>query len=192
MDFKDFQWVNGAQHNVTEDGIEIFAPKGSEYFVHPGNGDVNTSAPFFYQWVEGDFVLRARVSLAFVSTFDAGVLLAVDHDNLWAKACFERTDFDTHSVVTVMTNGLSDDANGYNVEGQEVWLQLARKDDIFATHYSLDGERYIMARLCNLPMQKRIKVGLEAQSPIGEGALIHFKDVSLELRGLEDIRGGNC
>lgn len=38
----------------------------------------------------------------------------------WAKACFELTDFNTQAVVSVVTNGQSDDANGCNIEENSV------------------------------------------------------------------------
>lgn len=190
MDFKDFQWTIETDYEETGDGIQIYAPAKTDYFVNPADGKVQVDAPFFYKEVEGDFVLRAKVSHDFVSTYDACVLLALDNDKLWAKACFEYTDIDTHSVVTVMTNERSDDANGIDVNGDEIWLQMSRKEDLFAIHYSHDGDNFKMARLCYLPMQKKIKVGLEAQSPTGNGGTRRFADVSLELRSLEDIRSG--
>jgi regulation of enolase protein 1 (concanavalin A-like superfamily) len=191
MNYEDFQWTIKTQYEVTEDGIQIYAPAETDYFVNPADGKVRADAPFFYKEVEGDFVLRAKVSHDFVSTYDACVLLALDNDKLWAKACFEYTDIGTNSVVTVMTNERSDDANGINVDGNEIWLQMSRKDNLFAIHYSYDGKEYMMARLCNLPMQKKIKVGLEAQSPTGNGGIRNFSNVSLELKGLADIRNGN-
>ncbi|MFD1174828.1 hypothetical protein ACFQ3W_00700 [Paenibacillus puldeungensis] len=42
--------------------------------------------------------------------------------NVWAKACFELTDFSTHTVVSVVTNHMSNDANGCNIEGKAVWF----------------------------------------------------------------------
>lgn len=191
MDLNNFQWTTKTQYDVLENGINIFAPAGSNFFVNPSDDYIVTNAPFFYTEVEGNFVMKARVNHDFISTYDANVLLAYDNDKLWAKACFEYTDLDTHSVVSVMTNEKSDDANGVDIDGNEVWLQIARKDNIFAIHYSLDGNKFYMSRICYLPMQKKIKVGLVAQSPLGQGAMMKFKDVSLELRTLENIRGGN-
>lgn len=191
MNYEDFQWTIKTQYEVMENEIQIYAPAGTDYFVNPLDGNVKANAPFFYKEVEGDFVLRAKVSHDFVSTYDACVLFALDNDKLWAKACFEYTDLGTHSVVTVMTNERSDDANGVNVDGNEIWLQMSRKDNLFAIHYSYDGKKYMMARLCHMPMQKKIKVGLEAQSPLGNGGIRKFADVSLELRSLTDIRNGN-
>ena len=39
-------------------------------------------------------------------------------------------------------------------------------------------------------MSKKIKVGLEAQSPTGKGGMRRFDNVSLELRSPLDIRKG--
>lgn len=190
MNFKDFKWTVETDYKETESGIEIYAPAKTDYFVNPVDGNVKADAPFFYKEVEGDFILRAKVSHDFVSTYDACVLLALDHDKLWAKACFEYTDLGTNSVVTVMTNEKSDDANGINTSSNEIWLQMSRKDNVFAIHYSLDGKEFLMSRLGCLPMQKKIKVGLEAQSPTGDGGMRYFSEVSLEIRSPLDIRKG--
>ena len=50
--------------------------------------------------------------------------------------------------------------------------------------------RSVMSRLAHLPMSKKIKVGLEAQSPTGKGGLRKFDNVLLELKGPADIRKG--
>ena len=192
MDFSGFAWKNEGALKPLATGLELYAPKQTDYFVNPADGSIKENAPFFYREVEGDFVLQAKVSHGFDATYDACVLLAYDNETLWAKACFECTDFGTHAVVTVMTNGRSDDANGANIAGNEVWLQLARKGDLFAVHYSLDGEQFIMARLCSLPMRQRVQVGLVAQSPTGNGGERRFEHVRLECRTLADIRGGNA
>lgn len=190
MNFKDFKWTVETKYEETDNGIQIYAPGETDYFVNPVDGEVKANAPFFYKEVEGDFILRAKVSLDFESIYDACVLLALDHDKLWAKACFEFTDLGTNAVVTVMTNEKSDDANGVTVNGNEVWLQMSRKDNVFAIHYSLDGKEFLMSRLAYLPMQKKIKVGLEAQSPTGKGGMRNFSEFSLETRSPIDIRKG--
>lgn len=191
MELKNFKWKEESKSNQLEKGIEIYAPAGSNYFVNPADGSKHNSAPYFYEEVEGDFVFKAKVNHDFLSLYDACVLLAYDNETLWAKACFEYTDINTHSVVTVMTNELSDDANGYNVDGNEVWLQIARKNNVFAIHYSLDGKKFLMSRICNLPMKEKIMVGLVAQCPMGEGAIMKFEEVSLERKTLSNIREGN-
>ena len=163
----------------------------TDYFVNPETGEVTANAPFFYEEVSGDFVLRAKVSLDFESAYDACVLLALDNERLWAKACFEMSDFGVPLIVSVMTNGLSDDANGIGVDGTEAWLQLSRKGNVFAVHYSLDGKEFRMARLAYLPMSSTIKIGFEAQSPSGSGGVRNFSDIDFRKVSLSNIRNGN-
>ncbi len=190
MNFSNWSWTVDTEHRFLDNAIDIFAPANTDYFVNPVDGKVIADAPFFYREVEGDFTLRARLSHDFTSTYDACVLLALENDTRWAKACFEYSDFNTNAVVTVMTDGRSDDANGVNIASKEIWMQLSRKEDVFAIHYSEDGKTFTMARLAHLPMASRIKVGLEAQSPRGQGGWRHFKDISLVEKAPEDIRKG--
>lgn len=174
-----------------ENGIRAYAMPNTDYFVNPETGDVTANAPFFYEEVSGDFVLRARVSLDFKSTYDACVLLALDNERLWAKACFEMSNYGFPTIISVMTNGRSDDAFCISVDGTEAWLQLSRKGDVFAVHYSLDGKLFKMARLAYLPMSSTIKVGFEAQSPTGNGGVRNFRDIDFKNISLNNIRNGN-
>lgn len=174
-----------------ENGIIAYAIPNTDYFVNPETNEVTANAPFFYEEVSGDFMLRARVSLDFKSTYDACVLLALDNERLWAKACFELSDFGVPLIVSVMTNGRSDDANCINVDNSEVWLQLSRKGNVFGIHYSLDGREFRMARLTYLPMKDTIKVGFVAQSPTGSGGKRFFSYIEFEHISLSDIRNGN-
>lgn len=116
--------------------------------------------------------------------------MVIRDEYTWIKAAFEKSDFGTNAVVCVVTDRVSDDANGCNIEGDSIWLQIARAGDVFAVHYSLDGERFDMVRLFRLDAGAKVKVGLEAQSPAGEGGLRVFSEVSLEKRTVGDLRSG--
>jgi len=175
---------------VSEKQLVIYAEPHTDYFVSPVDGSVTANAALVYEEVTGDFVCRAKVSLEHKSMFDAGVLMAVQDDTHWAKACFELGDYGFKSVCAVMTNGLSDDCNGATVEENELWLQLARTGNVFSVHYSMDGENYFLTRLCSLPFAETLKVGFEAQSPTGEGGKRCFTDYVIEHHGLEDPRLG--
>lgn len=174
-----------------ENGITIYATPNSDYIISPVSGHEKANAPFFYQEVSGDFVLRAKVSHDFVSTYDACALLAMDHEKLWAKGCFEMSDTGLHTIVSVMTNERSDDANCVNVDSKEAWIQLSRKGNTFAVHYSLDGKQFSLARLTYLEMNHTIKVGFLAQSPKGNGGARNFNDILFKNETIDDIRKGN-
>ena len=197
MLFGNAQWLNESRAWLEAETLVIHAPARTDYFRPygaPAEEGITPAtlqnAPFLYREVVGDFVLRVRVRHAFQDTYDAAAIMVMQSDAVWAKACFERTDFGTHAVVSVVTNGVSDDANGCNIEGDTVWLQVCRVGETFAFHYSLDGARFDMMRFFYLPVDRTIKVGLVAQAPQGEGGDRFFSELSLANRTVKNIRFG--
>lgn len=47
-----------------------------------------------------------------------------------------------------------------------------------------------MIRLFHLPAEKSIKVGIEAQSPAGEGGMRYYSDIKLEKTTVSNLRAG--
>jgi len=195
--FRNFQWINESKLTYEGNRLIIDAPADSDFFCN--NGAISESgitpetlynAPFFYTEVIGDFVLRVQVSHDFQDTYDSATIMVMKDFDVWAKACFEKTDFNTHAVVSVVTNHTSDDANGCNIDGNTVWLQVTRVANSFSFHYSVDGEKFYMMRFFNLPVEKTIKVGLVAQAPTGKGGNRYFENFSLQLKTVKNIRFG--
>jgi len=195
--FNNFKWINESNANYINGKLIIEATAESDFFCNNGSisetgitPETLCNAPFYYTEVTGDFVMRVQVSHDFKDTYDSASIMIMQDLKVWAKACFEKTDFDTHAVVSVVTNHTSDDANGCNIDGNTVWLQIARVDNSFSFHYSLDGEKFYMMRFFNLPVDKTIKVGLVAQSPTGNGGDRIYKSFSLENKTVDNIRYG--
>jgi regulation of enolase protein 1 (concanavalin A-like superfamily) len=197
IDFKNFKWLNESNIKFDEGKIVMHAPAQSDFFCN--NGAVSEegvtpeslcNAPYFYTEVTGDFVMRGKVSHDFKDMYDSSSIMVMKDLKVWAKACFELTDFNTHAVVSVVTNHMSDDANGCNIDGKETWLQVARVGNSFAFHYSLDGENFYMMRFFNLPVEETIKVGFLAQAPTGQGGERIYSDFSLENKTVKNIRAG--
>lgn len=195
MELQNWKWLNESQIIHEGGEVVIHAPARTDWFNNPvpANGVLSApvaNAPFFYTEVTGDFVFRAKVRPNFKSVYDACALMVIQDEKLWTKAAFEKSDFGTTAAVCVVTNGVSDDANGCNIAQDEVWLQIVRVGDVFCTHYSLDGEKFDMVRLFHLPVEKTVKVGIEAQSPAGEGGLRFYSDITLENRTVKNLRAG--
>ena len=195
MNFADWKWLNESRMIAENGEIAIAAPAETDWFNNPVPEDGKltepvANAPFFYTEVRGDFVFRAKVRPNHRYVYDACALMVIRDETMWAKAAFEQSDFGTKAAVCVVTNQVSDDANGCNIEQDEVWLQIVRVGDVFCTHYSLDGERFDMVRLFYLPVGESVRVGLEAQSPAGEGGLRFFSDITLDHRTVENLRKG--
>ncbi|OAJ75780.1 hypothetical protein AYJ08_03890 [Brevibacillus sp. SKDU10] len=184
------KWINEADITTKDNLVQLSAPSKSDFFINPANGERQLNAPFLYTDIQGDFVLRSKVSHQFLSTYDAAVLMVMESETIWAKLCLELTDYHTYSIVSVVTNGVSDDANGPSIPNKSAWLQMARKGDTFALHYSLDGETFQMVRYFSLPVSDTVKVGIVSQSPTGEGLTSDFAFLQLERMTLHDIRAG--
>jgi regulation of enolase protein 1 (concanavalin A-like superfamily) len=108
----------------------------------------------------------------------------------WAKVCFEKTDFGTTAVVSVVTRGLSDDANGANLAVPDTWLQMVRAGNVFALHYAPDGQQWRMVRVFHLDVPETIRVGIVAQCPVGQGTTIDFLSFSIDKHTIANARSG--
>ena len=102
-----FQWLNESEIKLTDDRIEIVAPGQTDFFC----GSIDEceegilpeslcNAPYYYTEVEGDFVLRVKVSHGFKDTYDSASVMVMKDETCWAKCCYELTDFGTHAAVT--------------------------------------------------------------------------------------------
>ena len=197
MNIKDFKWINESKAEYADGVLTVYSHDNTDYFNSPvkENGafpELVANAALLYTEITGDFVFKAKVSLDFISMYDASALLVYENENVWAKLALENSDLPCRkpAVVSVVTNRISDDADGPVVDGNSVYLQIARVDDCFGLHYSVDGKEYNMVRVFTLPVGKTVKIGFEAQAPMGKGGPRWFTDISIENKRLENIRTG--
>jgi uncharacterized protein len=171
------------------------APARSDIFIDPGSPDAEpllNAATLLGVPPDGDFQLSARVSVEFASTFDAGVLLLWFDERHWGKLCFEYSPDGEPMIVSVVTRGVSDDANGFVVDGWTVWLRVSRIGNAFAYHASLDGETWRLIRFFAIDdAAARVSVGFEAQSPTGEGCVVTFDEIQFTRERLRELRDGS-
>ena len=140
----------------------------------------------------GDFRLSARVTVGFRATYDAGVLLLWIDEQHWGKLCYEYSPAREPMVVSVVTRGVSDDANAFVLQEPSVWLRLSRIDHAYAYHASIDGEQWRMIRYFRLSdSPASVKVGFEVQSPTGDGCTVTFDDIRFVAERLGDLRDGS-
>lgn len=188
----EFKWLNKPQSVQFKDGtMKVTVPAKSDFFTNPENKDVSASAPLFYQEVEGDFVATALVKPNFKDQWNACALMVHIDESNWIKFAFENSDATGKSIVSVVTRGVSDDANGVRLNTHDkIWLRLIRKGNNFAMHWSSDGKEFVMTRLAQMPDAPRVKVGLEAQSPVGQSVEHEFLYFNLEKKSVKDLRVG--
>jgi regulation of enolase protein 1 (concanavalin A-like superfamily) len=178
-------------HHGEDGSLSIGAGAGTDLFVDPGGGTPALNAPRLLGSPVGDFQLSARVTVEFAATFDAGVLLLYADDRAWAKLCFERSPQGEALVVSVVTRGVSDDANSFAVAGRTAWLRVTRVGPAYAFHASADGGRWRFVRHFALDAPGGVAVGFLAQSPTGSGCTAVFADVRHSPETLVDLRSGD-
>lgn len=190
----DLQWKNDPAHWKVgpDNSLNITAGAKTDWFIEPsGSGSVSTNAPvaLFRPPVE-NFLLSAKVTVNFASTFDAGVLFLHERDDVWAKLCFEYSPEHKPMVVSVVTRGVSDDCNSTVIDGNTVYLRVARIAMAFALHYSLDGQYWNLVRYFSLGKVESLRAGFEAQSPTGQGCNVVFAEIAYRPGILKDMRNG--
>jgi regulation of enolase protein 1 (concanavalin A-like superfamily) len=183
--------VAPADWSVGPDGaLRVVAGPRTDLFADPAGGPPTRNALRLTGPVEGDFQLAARVSADLRATFDAGALVLYAADDTWVKLALERSPQGEAMIVSVVTRGVSDDANGRAVAGAGAWLRVARIGPACALHASDDGERWDLVRHFALAAPAEVAVGFLAQSPTGEGCTATFDDVRFAARTLADLRDG--
>jgi uncharacterized protein len=187
-------WKNEPAAFTTEDQqrLTITAGAMSDWFIDPAGGGARGDAPAaLFEPPDAVFLFSARVTVAFDSTFDAGVLAIHERDDLWAKLCFEFSPQRQPMVVSVVTRGVSDDCNATVIDGRSVWLRIHRNGKALAFHWSLDGATWHFVRHFTLGELTAPRIGFLSQSPTGSGCAATFDHVSY--RGgvvLTDLRNG--
>jgi regulation of enolase protein 1 (concanavalin A-like superfamily) len=95
-------WRNRPLDWVAGDGtkLTITASELTDLFIDPsGSGVTDNLSSAMFVPPDASFLFSARVAVDFASTFDAGVLLLMERDDLWAKLCFEYSPQKEPTVV---------------------------------------------------------------------------------------------
>jgi regulation of enolase protein 1 (concanavalin A-like superfamily) len=175
---------------VDGDVVTGTAEARTDLFLDPSSPAEMVNAPrLLITPPDGDFQLSARVEVRFAGTFDAGVLLLWSDERTWAKLCFEYSPDGEPMVVSVVTRGVSDDANAITVAGHTVWLRVSRRSGAYAYHASTDGKNWQFVRHFSLG-DARPDVGFEVQAPTGDGCTATFTAISFAPTTLADLRDG--
>ena len=183
-------WEVAAARWSLEDALTIAAPARTDLFRDPAGGEPQSAAPRLRGPVEGDFQLSARVQCSFAAAFDAGALLLWADERRWVKLAFEVSPDGAPGVVSVATDGLSDDANAFAVAGGAVWLRISLTGTACALHARLDGEPWRFVRHLAFPAPGGVRAGFLVQSPTGEGATARFDEIAFVPERLGDLRSG--
>ncbi|MCG3212460.1 MAG: hypothetical protein FOGNACKC_06130 [Anaerolineae bacterium] len=174
-----------------DETLAITAGPITDLFTDPGGTVVKNDSSRLLFAPPAEFVLSARVTVDFASTFDAGVLVLYAGPDFWAKLCFEFSPQGQPMVVSVVNRHLSDDCNSVVINGNSVYLRIAGLGQAFAFHYSTDGQTWHMVRYFSLGQPDSLRAGFSAQSPTGQSCTARFSAIDFAARRLAELRDGS-
>jgi regulation of enolase protein 1 (concanavalin A-like superfamily) len=173
------------------DGVVVGAGPRTDLFADPaGDGLTDTAPAALLTPPPGDGAFRCRVGADLRATFDAAVVRVHAGPGQWAKLCLERSPAGIPTLVSVVTRGRSDDANGPAAAAGWTWLRALRRGPVWAFHTSADGRRWELLRLFRFPDPAPVQVGISVQSPVGEGCTARFHDLAWTGPVPGDLRDG--
>lgn len=124
--------INGAENCVKllDDGaLEFHCTEGLDFFSDPNGKLSNTTLPILLVPVENTkpFTLIAKVTPEFTTEglYNAADLFVYSCDSLWQKLAFEQDEYGNHRIVTVRTQGTSDDNNHDKLNVSSVYLKIS-------------------------------------------------------------------
>jgi uncharacterized protein len=168
--------------------LTISAEGKTDWFVDPFDGTVDKNAPILLFTPGSDYVLTTRVALKFVTKWDARALMLWGDDHHWAKLPFEFSPGGKPTLVTVVTRGLSDDCNSSELRGDSVYLRIAKSGTTYVFYSSPDERNWQILRTFSLDTELPIRVGFEAQSPVGSGTVVKFSAITYDSRRIDNIK----
>ena len=193
----ELTWSHGAgQWEHTDAGLTLISAPEVDWITHATGGDLPSAqtldATSLMFTPKGDFQFSARVQVPGPrTTYDAGVLTLWADAEHWAKLCFEYSPQGQAMVVTVVTNGYSDDTNSWVIDGDAVYLRISRLGAAYAFHASADGNKWDFVRLFRLSTTDPVSVGMMSQAPTGPTCITHFSDITFSATTLTDLRDGS-
>ena len=136
------------------------------------------------------FTFSSRIEPTLVDTYDAGALYLWVGETRWLKMALERDERGLSRVVTVRTEGTSDDNNHDVIEAKSAHFKISSDTRSIGFYYSVDGETWQLVRVFRNDYPPELWLGLSAQSPIGKGNTARFDKLSLTERSVTDFRMG--
>lgn len=186
--------LQGARNLAKVDGdrLTLASGPGSDNFRDPDGKQVVISAPLLLADVDNrrPFTLTARITPQLEATYDAGALYVWVNPTRWLKVAMERDERGRARVVTVRTEGTSDDNNHDVVQAASVFMKISSDGTRVGCYYSLDNRTWQLVRLFRNTYPDALQVGVSAQSPTGKGNVVTFDRVTLVETAVSDFRTG--
>ncbi len=187
-------WLADPGSNLrTERGTVAFrAGAETDWFCDPRGAEPTANAPIaVLTEAELPITVSCAVDVTLATTFDAAGLFVHWDDRSWVKLAIELDPSGIARIVTVLTDGTSDDCNHRPVDGPTE-LRVTVDERSLALHARhTKAVPWELIRYAANPTGAAPSVGLTVQSPLGDGTDATFSSVLVERRVVEPLRDGS-
>ncbi len=175
--------------------MQICCPAVTDIFCDPNGKISNNSLPMLLCTVDNTkpFTLQAKVTSGFTpdGLYNAADLVIFAHDTLWQKLCFEQDDYGHYRVVSVRTDGTSDDCNHDPHDVPSLYLKISSDTHTVGCYYSLNGKDWVMVRVSKNSYPQQLFVGIASQCPSKGECCSTFAELGLDTANVSDFRTGS-
>ncbi|MGN6181295.1 MAG: DUF1349 domain-containing protein [Mucilaginibacter sp.] len=175
----------------TADSLTIEAGNGTDLYRDSYGTYLPNNAPRLLFRADSNFIFTVNVKHAFSNEWNAGGIMMEGDSTHWIKFCFERDNTGAHRIVSVVTNGYSDDSNSVALPTDEVFLKMAKAGDVVILYYSQDGRTWYMARRLRYVFTGPVAAGFLVQAPEAHGNVAHFSHIQYQLKKVVNPFGIN-
>jgi regulation of enolase protein 1 (concanavalin A-like superfamily) len=187
----DWQVEPSGRAEIGASSIAFAAGARTDLFRDPAGAEPKADAPVLLGRPGGDFQLKARVSAPLAATFDAAGLVVWASPTAWGKLEIECSPQGEPMIVSVVTRGVSDDANALILPRADAWLRIARDGETIAFHASVDGRWWSLIRSFTFAGAGDASAGFQVQSPTGAGLQGRFDEIEWKPGALDNLRDGS-
>jgi regulation of enolase protein 1 (concanavalin A-like superfamily) len=180
------------QINKNRDSITLSSAKETDFFIEPGGAYEKSDAPLLLKKIDNakPFTFTAALKPEHRVKYDAGMLFIFVDEKHWVKFAFEADERMNTRIVTVRTNGTSDDNNHEVLQDSLVLLKISSDTKSIGFYYSTNGSTWNLVRVFKNEYPHNIYVGIGTQSPAGNGNRTVFYGVEFTESAVKDFRTG--
>ena len=191
------QSLNGAAQQTEilgADSTMMRSEAKKDFFIDPNGKDVMLASPILLTEVDNTkpFTLTTHLAPGFTpdGTYTAGCLYVYVSPERWLKMAFEQDERGGHRVVTVRTEGTSDDNNHDLLTAGDVSFKISSDTNVIGFYYSVDGQQWQLVRLFRNAYPEKLHLGISAQCPGEGGSQTLFTGTSITTEAVKSFRLG--
>lgn len=171
------------------DSVLVLEAKGkTNLFISPNGKYKATNAPMVLFEPDESFTFTAKLTARLKAVYDVAALVIFQDSSHWAKLCYEYSVEKQPTIVSVVTNKVSDDCNSMPVDSTGAWLAIIKNQSEFSFHYSADGQNWAMIRHFKFDTNDHLKLGFAVHGSRGDGLTGQFSDINYSKGVPENLR----